>query len=81
MPRFRPVLRLAACAMLLVVPAVLVTATPRLFAGDTPAAGAKTPHPHCNDGGALSWSTKLAQATAAASGADKLIFIEYGREA
>jgi hypothetical protein len=36
-------------------------------------------HPHFDDGGALSWSTKLADAQAAAKKAGKLIFIEYGR--
>jgi hypothetical protein len=38
-------------------------------------------HPHFDDGGTLAWSTKLADAKAAAAKADKLIFIEYGREA
>ncbi len=44
-----------------------------------PAAGGK--HPHFDDGGALTWSTQLADAQKAAKAADKLIFVEYGREA
>ncbi len=54
--------------------AVIVAAV--AIAGDA----AKGRHPHFNDQGALSWSTKLAEAQAAAKTADKLIFIEYGRE-
>jgi hypothetical protein len=38
-------------------------------------------HPHFDDQGALSWSTKVAAAQAAAKSQDKLIFVEYGREA
>ncbi len=38
------------------------------------------PHPRFDDKGTLSWSTKLADAKAAAKAAGKLIFIEYGRE-
>jgi hypothetical protein len=38
-------------------------------------------HPHFDDKGALAWHTKLADAKAAAAKVDKLIFIEYGREA
>jgi hypothetical protein len=38
-------------------------------------------HPHFDDQGTLAWHTKLADAKAAAAAADKLIFIEYGREA
>jgi hypothetical protein len=38
-------------------------------------------HPHFNDGGTLSWYTKLADAKAAAKKADKLIFVEFGRKA
>ena len=45
------------------------------------AADAPKPHPHFNDQGALSWSVKLADAQTAAKAGDKLIFIEYGREA
>ena len=37
-------------------------------------------HPHFNDGGALRWHTKLADAQAAAKKEGKLVFIEYGRE-
>ncbi len=40
----------------------------------------QAPHPHFNDGGTLSWSTRLADAQAAAKKAGKLIFIEFGRE-
>ena len=45
------------------------------FAADT-----RKGHPHFSDGGALSWSTALADAQAAAKASDKLIFIEMGRE-
>jgi hypothetical protein len=45
------------------------------------AADAPKPHPHFNDQGTLSWSVKLADAQTAAKARDKLIFIEYGREA
>jgi hypothetical protein len=46
-------------------------------AGDGTPAG----HPHFKDGGALSWSTRLADAQKQAKAEGKLIFIEYGREA
>ena len=54
-----------------------------VFAGDAAktAPAAVSTHPHFNDGGTLAWSKKLADAQAAAKAADKLIFIEYGREA
>lgn len=53
-----------------------------VLAGDAPkATGGRAPHPHFNDGGTLSWSTKLAEAQKAANSGDRLIFIEYGREA
>ena len=45
------------------------------------AAKAVAHHPHFDDQGTLSWSTKLADAQTAAKAGDKLIFIEYGREA
>ena len=48
------------------------------FAADPPQ---PAPHPHFNDGGTLTWSKKLADAQAAAKAADKMIFIEFGREA
>lgn len=38
-------------------------------------------HPHFDDGGTLPWYKTLAEAQAAAKKADKLIFIEFGREA
>jgi hypothetical protein len=38
-------------------------------------------HPHFNDGGALPWSTTLADAQKSAAKAGKLIFVEFGREA
>jgi len=38
-------------------------------------------HPHFNDGGALAWSEKLADAQKAAEKSGKLIFVEYGRKA
>ena len=40
----------------------------------------KEGHPHFDDGGALRWFTKLADAEAAAKKEGKLVFIEYGRE-
>jgi hypothetical protein len=40
----------------------------------------RTPHPHFNDQGTLSWSTTLAGAKAEAQAAGKFIFIEFGRE-
>jgi len=46
------------------------------FAADTP----KSPHPHFRDGGVISWSVKLADAQKAAKAANRIIFIEYGRE-
>jgi len=49
-----------------------------VLAGDAPKL---SPHPHFNDGGTLSWSVKLADAQSAAKASDKLIFVEYGREA
>ena len=53
------------------------------FAGDAarPPAGTPTAHPHFNDKGTLSWSTKLADTQTAAKSAGKVIFIDYGREA
>jgi hypothetical protein len=47
------------------------------LAGD---AAKPAPHPHFDDGGTLSWSTKVADAQAAAKASGKLILIEYGRE-
>lgn len=46
------------------------------------AAGGDKPHghPHFNDGGTLRWYTNLADAQAAAKKANKIVFIEYGRE-
>ena len=38
-------------------------------------------HPHFDDGGTLLWSTKFAEAKAAAKKQDKLVFVEYGRKA
>jgi len=38
-------------------------------------------HPHFDDGGALAWHTTFAEAKAAATKADRLIFVEYGRAA
>ena len=38
-------------------------------------------HPHFQDGGTLSWHQTLAAAKAAAKAADKMILVEYGREA
>ena len=62
--------------------AALAVATAVGLAGDAPKPTASlTPHPHFNDGGTLLWSKKVADAQAAAKAGDKLIFIEYGREA
>ena len=44
-------------------------------------AAAAQKHPHFDDGGTLVWHTKLAAAKEAAQKADRLIFVEYGREA
>ena len=71
----RLVLAASALAALASVPAL---------AGDTkpaPAAAKAASHPHFNDGGTLSWSTRLADAQKEAKKAGKLIFIEFGREA
>jgi len=43
------------------------------------AAGAQA-HPHFDDHGTLTWFEHLADAKAAAKKADKLVFIEYGRQ-
>ena len=37
-------------------------------------------HPHFDDGGAIRWYTKLADAQAVAKKEDKIILIEYGRK-
>lgn len=37
-------------------------------------------HPHFDDGGTLDWSTRWADALAAAKPDDKKVFIEFGRE-
>lgn len=61
---------------------VAAAAIPALLSGALCLAGeaSRAPHPHFNDGGTLSWSTKLADAQKAAGKAGKLIFVEYGRE-
>ena len=59
------------------IPPVLVPALAAVLAAAAPA----QKHPHFDDKGTLAWHTKLADAKAAAAKADKLIFIEYGREA
>ncbi len=51
-----------------------------VFAGAAVAGGKTKGHPHFNDGGALRWYTKLADAQAVAKKEGRLIFIEYGRE-
>ena len=58
---------------------IFVVAT-LLFAGAATAGDKTKGHPHFNDGGALRWYTKLADAQAAAKKEGKLVFIEYGRE-
>ncbi len=55
----------------------LVVVSTAVFAADTP----RQAHPHFNDKGTLHWTKKLADAQALAKAQDKLIFIEYGREA
>jgi hypothetical protein len=52
-----------------------------LGAGVATAGTAPQGHPHFNDGGTLSWYSKLADAKVAAKKADKLIFVEFGRKA
>lgn len=42
---------------------------------------AQQKHPHFDDGGTLPWFKSLAEAKAAAKMADKVILVEYGREA
>ncbi len=42
---------------------------------------ARTPHPHFDDRGALSWHARWKDAQAEARTAHKLIFVELGREA
>ena len=80
MPRLMPVLFILCLAVPAAFVGVAATAS-RSLAGDAPATpAAKSPHPHWSDGGALSWSTKLAAALEAAAKSDKLVFIEYGRE-
>jgi hypothetical protein len=58
-----------------------VTATLALAAAVFAGEGKKGGHPHFDDQGTLAWSVKLADAQTAAKAADKLIFIEFGREA
>jgi hypothetical protein len=41
----------------------------------------KTPHPHFDDRGTLSWHTRYADALAQAKRENKTLFIEMGREA
>jgi hypothetical protein len=53
----------------------LLAVTALAFAADAPKR-----HPHFDDQGTLSWSTKLSDAQAAARASGKLIFIEFGRE-
>ena len=66
-------MRLAAAAFASIAAFAVV-----VVAGDAPKGGK---HPHFDDKGALSWSVKLADAQAAAKSQDRLIFVEYGREA
>ena len=40
----------------------------------------RTPHPHFDDKGTLTWHTRWASALAAAKAEKKLVFIEMGRE-
>lgn len=42
--------------------------------------GERTPHPHFDDRGTLTWHTAWAAAQAAAREENKRIFIEFGRE-
>ena len=59
------------------IPAFLPFLVGAFFAADAAAQG----HPHFDDGGTLKWSTKFAEAKAAAKKQDKLVFVEYGRKA
>jgi hypothetical protein len=40
----------------------------------------KTPHPHFDDRGTLSWHTRWKDALAEAKAGGKLVFVEFGRE-
>ena len=57
--------------------AVLLTVVPFLC----PLVASAQRHPHFDDGGTLAWHTKLAEAMAAAKAADRVILVEYGRQA
>jgi len=48
-----------------------------LLAGD----GKKSGHPHFDDAGTLRWFTSLDDACAAAKKENKVVLVEYGREA
>jgi hypothetical protein len=61
---------------LLAAAAAVLSLSVLALAGD-----AKTKHPHFDDKGTLHWFTKVADAQAAAKKQDRLVFIEYGREA
>jgi hypothetical protein len=40
----------------------------------------RTPHPHFDDKGTLSWHTQFADALAAAKTDGRMVFVEMGRE-
>ena len=61
---------------LIVLMTVLIIGGGAVLAGE--ATGNR--HPHFDDGGALRWYTRLADAQAAAKKEDKIILIEYGRK-
>ncbi len=81
MQRAIPMLTLALAAVALLATTAVIPGVPDptcvALAGDA----APGKHPHFDDGGALSWTTKLADAQKAAKKAGRLILVEYGREA
>lgn len=42
---------------------------------------ARRPHPHFDDRGTLDWETRFADALARAKREQRLVFVEFGREA
>jgi hypothetical protein len=57
---------------------IAVLAASAALAGDE---AAKIKHPHFEDGGVLTWSSKMADAQKVAKAQRKLILVQYGREA
>ncbi len=46
-----------------------------------PSTPSRRPHPHFDDRGTLDWHTNFDAALAAAAALNKLLFVEFGREA